>query len=82
LLTEAARNGNDDTLACQLRVPGKHLSRTVRRKPKGGYTYVDVPYTASETLSEGEFNRFYVRALCRRAIAEGIPFLEVYRARK
>ena len=29
----------------------------------------------------GEFNVFYCRGLCRRAVAEGIPRLEVYRAR-
>jgi hypothetical protein len=32
-------------------------------------------------LAEGEFNRFYIRALCRRAIANGIPRLVVFRAK-
>jgi hypothetical protein len=31
-------------------------------------------------LAEGEFNRLYIRALCRRAIAEEAD-LQVYRAR-
>ncbi|MFN0083797.1 MAG: hypothetical protein ACKVX9_00275 [Blastocatellia bacterium] len=31
-------------------------------------------------LSEWEFNRFYMQALCRRAIDEGKKF-EVYRAK-
>jgi hypothetical protein len=37
--------------------------------------------TAADTLSEGEFNRYYIRALCRRAIQDHIPFVVVYRAK-
>jgi len=82
ILIEAATSGTNDTLARELRNRGR-LNRTAqRRKPKGGYTTVHVPVTAHETLAEGEFNRFYVRALCRRAIAEGIPRLEFYRAKE
>ncbi len=33
-------------------------------------------------MAEGEFNRFYARGLCRRAIAEGIEALVVYRAKE
>lgn len=40
-----------------------------------------MPSNAHETLSEGEFNRFYIRALCLRAINEGRE-LEVYRAKQ
>ena len=32
-------------------------------------------------LAESEFNRFYIRALARRAIEDGIPHLIVYRAK-
>jgi hypothetical protein len=32
-------------------------------------------------MAEGEFNRFYVRGLCRYALANGIRQLEVYRAK-
>ena len=42
----------------------------------------EVPYTAPETLAEGEFNRFYARGLCRRAIEEGTSQLIVYRAKQ
>ena len=37
--------------------------------------------TAADTLAEGEFNRFYLRALCRRAVEDGVPNLTVYRAK-
>jgi hypothetical protein len=41
-----------------------------------------VPATAPETLAEGEFNRFYIRGLCVRALAEGITELVIYRAKQ
>ncbi|TCB36874.1 hypothetical protein E0H82_03970 [Acinetobacter sp. ANC 4910] len=39
-----------------------------------------VPINAAITLAEGEFNRYYMRALCRIAIIDGLK-LEVYRAK-
>lgn len=36
---------------------------------------------AHEMLAEGEFNRFYIRAICLRAIEDGIPEVIVYRAK-
>lgn len=81
ILIDAVTNGTDDSLAQALRERGRLNQTAQRRKPNGGYTTYRVPITAPETLAEGEFNRFYVRALCRRAIKEGIPRLEVYRAK-
>ena len=40
-----------------------------------------VPPNAAATIAEGEFNRFYIRAMCRRALDERAG-LEIYRARK
>lgn len=40
-----------------------------------------VPSNAAELLAEGEFNRYYCRALCLRAIAEKRN-LTVYRGRQ
>jgi hypothetical protein len=39
------------------------------------------PRNAAELLSDGEFNRFYMRALCLRAIEEG-RYLEVIRVKQ
>jgi hypothetical protein len=36
---------------------------------------------AHEMLAEGEFNRFYIRALCLRAIEDGVSEVIVYRAK-
>jgi hypothetical protein len=32
--------------------------------------------------ADGQFNRFYMLGLAKRARAEGIPYLELYRARE
>ncbi|MEH3117826.1 MAG: hypothetical protein PGN25_09585 [Methylorubrum populi] len=80
-LRDAARNGSDDGLASQLRSTTS-LTATTMRRTKSGFTQVKVPHNAAEVLAESEFNRFYVRGLSRRAIANGIPRLEVYRAKQ
>lgn len=81
LLREAASSGNDDSLANTIQ-HGNYLKDQVqRKKPSGGFTMAKVPYTAHETLGEGEFGRYYVRGLCRRAIDEEISEVEVYRAK-
>jgi hypothetical protein len=56
--------------------------REQRRRPSGGYTWAAMPENAPDILAEGEFNRFYIRGLCLRAIADGIPALVVYRAKE
>jgi hypothetical protein len=72
VLLEAAREKTDAWLANQLRSRGMledHL-------PNGR----KVPVSAAETLAEGEFNRFYCRAVCRLAQERGVPVI-VYRAK-
>ena len=81
LLREAIDNGTDDSLAAALQGPGLFLEVHERRKPKGGVTLAKVPHTANETLAEGEFNRFYLRGLCRRIVTSGGGNVEIYRAR-
>jgi len=81
LLRNAVRNGSDQSLASELRAYGCLNATEERRKPTGGTTIAQVPVTAPETLAEGEFNRFYVRGLCRRAVALGNDSVFVYRAK-
>ena len=47
-----------------------------------GFIEKDVPYTANETLAEGEFNTYYIRGLCARVIEEKEGQLEIYRAKE
>lgn len=81
-LLKAATTSADDTfLANLINAPGR-LNPTEPRKTKNGVTWAKVPVTAAETLAEGEFNRFYARGLCRRAIDEGKPSVLIYRAKQ
>jgi hypothetical protein len=53
----------------------------VRRTPTGGQTTAKLPDIAPRVLAEGDFNRYYMRGVCARALAEGRSEVEVYRAR-
>ena len=81
LLREAASSGTDDTLAEAIR-HDDCLKSHMPRATKSGTTMARVPVNAPETLAEGEFNRFYIRGLCRRAIDEDIPYLVACRAKE
>ncbi len=81
LLSEAIAAHDDGWLATEIRNQGFLKSHEERRKPKGGTTLAQVPVIAHETLAEGEFNRFYVRGLCLRAIQDNIARVIAYRAR-
>lgn len=81
LLIAAAQAGTDVTLA------GNIIGRlNSHEKPRhlGGGRFSKPPVmrsNAHEMLAEGEFNRFYIRALCLRALEDGIPELVIYRAK-
>jgi hypothetical protein len=81
LLREAIESGNEETLAKSLQAQRRIAKSQPRRKPKDGYTIATVPATAAETLAEGEFNRYYIRALCRRALEDNVKELIIYRAK-
>lgn len=84
LMREAIEIGTDDSLADALGLPGTFVSHYQKRTPSGGVTMAKVPHTAATTFAQGEFNRFYIRGLCLRAIdeAEGNGRVVVYRARE
>lgn len=82
LLRTSITDGNDVSLEATLRGPGILRDAEERRTPSGGTTVAKVPTTAAETLAEGEFNRFYLRGLCRRCMADGIQELLIYRAKQ
>ena len=80
-LRDAVSHYDDDWLARQLsrrNCFGTHETRT-----RSGKQYMArVPVNAPTMLSEGEFNRFYLRGLCCRAKAENIKYLEIYRGKE
>jgi hypothetical protein len=53
----------------------------LRHTPSGGTTTAKLPAAAARMLAEGDFNRYYMRGVCARALAEGQTEVEVYRAR-
>lgn len=67
LIRKAAQKYDDKWLASQI-IEEELLIHFARHK-------------AELTLAEGEFNRYYIRGLCLRAIEEGIERVVVYRAR-
>jgi len=81
LLKEAIEQGNETTLAEALNEK-RRIDRTAhRRQVKGGFGIVTVPYNAAAMIADDVFNRYYMRALCLRALADGLDELIVYRAR-
>lgn len=81
LLREAILTGSDQSLAEGILENNCLKSMMPRRTRTGRITMARVPKDAHLTLAEGEFNRFYIRALCRKAISEARE-IEVYRAKQ
>ncbi len=81
LLCDAAREGSDDTLAGEIR--GRlNTHEKPRRLKSGGFSQPPkMRSNAHEMLAHGEFNRFYIRAVCLRAIDAGTAQVVVYRAK-
>ncbi len=80
-LKQAVGEHSDVWLANQIR-EGRFLkTHENRTKASGGFTQALIPVNAGDILGEGEFNRFYIRGLCLKALAEDIPYLIAYRAR-
>jgi hypothetical protein len=81
LIRAAARSGTDVTLGTEIR--GRLNQYEKPRKLKSGASSKPpvMRSNAHEMLAEGEFNRFYIRALRLRAMEDGIPDVIVYRAK-
>lgn len=77
LLKSSAIDGNEDSLAKSLNSAG--CMNSMEERGTSG-KLVKVPVNACQLLAEGEFNRYYIRALCLRALNEKNK-LVVYRAR-
>jgi hypothetical protein len=82
LLQEAARRHDEHWLAYRLEAEGLMKGLEGARTPSGGYTIRHVPHNAAETMAEGQFNRYYILGVCRRALAQGRSSVTVYRAKQ
>jgi hypothetical protein len=81
LLREAMLEGTDELLAEALSAPGLFETHYEQLSLNGGFSMTRVPVTAPLTLAEGEFNRSYLRGLCRHLISLRVGAIEIYRAR-
>jgi hypothetical protein len=81
LLLDAARGHDEHWLAYQMEVRSMMKGLEGSATPSGGYTVKHVPHTAAQTMAEGQFNRYYILGLCRRAVASGADEVVVYRAK-
>jgi hypothetical protein len=81
LLRAAVEAGTPESLAEAIRAENVLVERRPRRTPRGRVTSARVPAIAAQVLAEGEFNRYYMRGVCRRALDDGVETLEIYRAR-
>lgn len=82
LLQEAIENHDDAWLADELRSHDYLHQVEERWKGEAELIPARVPYIAADTLAESEFNRYYIRGLCARALAEGFSEVEVYRGKE
>jgi hypothetical protein len=81
LLTNSINVGNEVTLANEL-VGNNCIKEFVPRQTKSGTTMVKTPSNAHLVLAEGEFNRYYIRAIARKVIESQKGTLRVYRAKQ
>lgn len=82
LLSEAAKKHDEHWLAYQLETQRLMKGFEGSTTPSGDYTIKHVPDITAETMAEGQFNRFYILELCKRAGAEGVTNLEIYQAKQ
>jgi flagellar hook-basal body complex protein FliE len=80
LFKKALQETNEDKLAAEIK-SFKCIKSQEERTTRGVTRNVSVPVTANEILAHGEYNRFYMRALCKKILEEKKGTLEVYRAR-
>lgn len=81
LLDEAIQERTEGWLTHQLTRADILKSHEERHLASGTVVEAKVPWTAAQTLAEGEFNRYYARAICRLAKERGLTYVEVYRAK-
>lgn len=79
ILVDAIRDGDSDSLASCIRTEGLLVDREIAYR-NGKAFDKKVPINAAETLAEGEFVRFYMRAVCIQALNVGTKVC-VYRAK-
>lgn len=81
LLRQAIKTGDDASLALQIQNLRLTAMFEIGVTRGGEQVRAKVPRTAAETLAEGEFNRFYIRGVCRDVLKSGGSAVEVCRGK-
>jgi hypothetical protein len=81
LLKTTFMNGTDASLTNDLWNGCLNPNHQRTNKKTGKISFVKTTIDNALTLAEGQFNRYYIRALCRRVIEEDNSDLEIYRAK-
>ena len=79
LLERSISSANDISLSTDLK---PFIKEYETRIIKGIHHNVKVPHNAPLVLGQGQFNFYYMRGICARAISEGLDEVEIYRARQ
>lgn len=82
LLAEALHAHDGQWLAEQIREQGYLNPYEERHTMRGDIVQAQLPANAAEILAQDEFNRYYMRGVCLRALASGLEVVEVYRGRE
>jgi hypothetical protein len=82
VLRGAIERGDDETLQRELEAPGMLNAHDTPYVKNGKLVTPKMNRQAPQTMAEGEFNRFYIRALCLVVKEEGGKQVEVFRARQ
>ena len=81
LLEESIQSENEEVFGEEIRA--RNILNTHETSTRHGTSFQKrVPHNAHITLSEGEFNRYYIRGVCRHAIEQGSQNVEIYRAKE
>ncbi len=80
LLRTALTDGNPKSFAAAIATNALLIERHTYAK-EGREIEARVPATFNTTLASGEFNRYYMRAVCLIALQHDKPTVEIYRAR-
>lgn len=77
LLVKSIEEGDEELFEKDLDI-NKYFNPTYPRQGK----LVKTPVNAAKLLTQCEFNRYYIRAICLKALESGQNEVEVYRARQ
>jgi hypothetical protein len=80
LLRTALTSGNPETFAAAITANGLLIEKHTYTK-EGREIEARVPATFNTTLAAGEFNRYFMHAVCLTALQQGKPVVEIYRAK-